>query len=1429
MYSPIGYQTQTLQNSFQNCLSVKNYGFQTALSMKNSSIATPRSKTSKHPIADCSNQISQKESFTKPYLTSPHTPPNNKVHCNISQLTTTTMTPQNCSKQQTQSLHHNLDCSIKQPQQNPSSQLLHPNMNNLQQSQNLNDQQITQFNTNQKETNQLHKQQEQQQNKVQTNSSNQLSNTHFLSPVNNNNYNPKHQLFLTPQPKQFPPNNFSLAQKTQFFTPPRTIPKSSTFQQNRFSTKNFQQQQQQQQQLPQQQLQTQPKLFSNLFNSSPHVNTIPKQFINYQQPRQQFQQQNRYNQQPQYQSFQQQRFQNRSQRKYPVTNIFPPKLGSYKDKNLPKIDQEKAQTWIYPTNEKFEMREYQLNISKTALFNNTLVVLPTGLGKTFIAAVIMYNFYRWFPTGKIIFMAPTKPLVEQQLSAVSETVNISKEDSCVVTGKIVSKKRQILWDNKRVFYGTPQTIYNDLRNDRCHASQIVCLVIDEAHKASGNYDYTKVVRHLLLHTDQFRVLGLTATPGERRQQIQHVIGNLLIAKLEFRSDENNSLNPDNVTQYLKSREIVELTISLRKSKAIREIRSLFKPFLRECLLDLYSKNLFKVRDPERVSSGALVMANLEFSKKRRNLCGQGNSNDEYNRCKDQLLLGISLFYGYERLKQYGIIPFYKYLDQKFVKCSTETKISTNSSIEKFRTSANFQKLTKKLAELIKNKNEIHPKLSKLKSIVADHFSNNVNKDTRVMIFSIFRDSVSDITQALLNVPNVKAMPFVGQSSRGSQKGYSQKHQKLILNAFKNGGYNTLVATCIGEEGLDIGEVDLIICYDVPSDPRRSIQRYGRTGRKRNGKVVVLLTEGLERNKYFKKKRARKSNFQTIINQSNYIFYDQNPRIIPINVNPQLRKENISKSKKEKSHAQTPKNYLNFNNFIYNVDNDNTISNNVEKNNINCNNNIIINNKINNNYNYITNINNYSNNNNNNNNNNEIITIVDNDDINESITIPSKRKKQLRKKKKENFLLQINQENLNNNFKVNQNEQLPQLSLTKYIKKQKDMCSTFSVGNSTKTKIMCSIVNDSPNDKNQSNNENGIITIIEEEEKIDIKKKKKRKKKKSRKTKRKRKTKTKGKRKGKRKERTKIKKKNKHIDLNSFLYSTNPEENLFEIKNPSDPIQTNHSNNIFSDKFKNTKIKNHLNNNKKEKKMNNPNSSQKNTNNSLKPQTKNDLMKIQNKNQKTDLTDDFGFCDFDDEFFDVFEDFEKMENKEEINSPLKKINTEINNNLLNQKTKSEVIFSQKKEKQPKKKIKNNLQQKKKHDISKYIVTRKQQSTDFQNNFLFPTSNQNNIEKSITSFRDLMKLDPDYKPNNSFITQKSNILVNQKQQQQQKQNQQLPLLSQPFQKNNQKLFQSKYQSFRQTQPNNFNNNCSQINFNRQRQRIQKQFSQSQIIHK
>lgn len=110
------------------------------------------------------------------------------------------------------------------------------------------------------------------------------------------------------------------------------------------------------------------------------------------------------------------------------------------------------------------------------LFNNTLVCLPTGLGKTFIAAIVILNYYLWFPEGHIFFLAPTKPLVNQQIECLSELDAIRKNDIVELTGNDSTQKRIMYYQKKKIFFMTPQTLENDLDDNRYSGSKISLII-----------------------------------------------------------------------------------------------------------------------------------------------------------------------------------------------------------------------------------------------------------------------------------------------------------------------------------------------------------------------------------------------------------------------------------------------------------------------------------------------------------------------------------------------------------------------------------------------------------------------------------------------------------------------------------------------------------------------------------------------------------------------------------------------------------------------------------------------------------------------------------------------------------------------------------------------------------------------------------------
>ncbi|KAI7526516.1 P-loop containing nucleoside triphosphate hydrolase protein [Hortaea werneckii] len=194
----------------------------------------------------------------------------------------------------------------------------------------------------------------------------------------------------------------------------------------------------------------------------------------------------------------------------------------------------------------------------------------------------------------------------------------------------------------------------------------------------------------------------------------------------------------------------------------------------------------------------------------------------------------------------------------------------------------------------------HPKLQYLREVVLNHFldagegtlgSDAPPSATRVMVFASFRDSTEEICRVLKrNEPMIRPHVFVGQAASNNSEGMNQKRQNTVIQDFKAGKFNTLIATSIGEEGLDIGDVDLIVCYDASSSPIRMLQRIGRTGRKRVGKVTLLLMRDKEERDYAKAQDNYAWIQKSIADSNKYDYRDdQSPRILPKEAQPVVDK------------------------------------------------------------------------------------------------------------------------------------------------------------------------------------------------------------------------------------------------------------------------------------------------------------------------------------------------------------------------------------------------------------------------------------------------------------------------------------------------------------------------------------------------------------
>ena len=480
---------------------------------------------------------------------------------------------------------------------------------------------------------------------------------------------------------------------------------------------------------------------------------------------------------------------------------FPPVETKRNDLDrYPELDVNMAKSFLYVMN--FSKRDYQFDISLACVKSNTLVVIPTGLGKTFIAAVIILNFYRWFPKGKIIFLATSRPLVSQQFASIRDITQIDSSDIVQLTGSIDPKVRENLWKTKRVIFATPQTVQNDIERGVCPASQVVLTIIDEAHHATGDHSYCKVVSGIAAYTQQFRVVGLSATPGNEKDNIQDIIYGLMITRIEYRTD-------DEYKEYTKTRDVEYIITPM--AKGVDELVSRLNTIAKRYLVVLQKENLVPHTDPTRMTKGQIAL----FMK-----------NQDLHEFAVPMKAALKLFQFREYLQNYSISIF------------------VNEIKEMMKDPAKDNDLAADLMPLLsaaEKQPQDDPKMKKLCELVVDFLE--TSDKSRIIIFCNFRKIVHDIVQALSDAsPIVKCSEFVGQAKTNTTNGLNQKKQISLIESFRKGIYNVLVSTAIGEEGLDIGEVDLIICFDMQKSNTRTIQRMGRTGRKRDGKVIFLLTE-----------------------------------------------------------------------------------------------------------------------------------------------------------------------------------------------------------------------------------------------------------------------------------------------------------------------------------------------------------------------------------------------------------------------------------------------------------------------------------------------------------------------------------------------------------------------------------------------------------
>ncbi len=476
-----------------------------------------------------------------------------------------------------------------------------------------------------------------------------------------------------------------------------------------------------------------------------------------------------------------------------------------------------------------EYRSYQVNIAREALKRNTLVILPTGLGKTVIAALVMAHRLWHYSWGRCILLAPTRPLVLQHAETLRKVLSLSADSIIALTGTQAPEKRRKLWAKARVVCMTPQTLKNDLLAGRYNLQDVVLIVFDEAHRALGNYPYKFIAERYMQESKAPLILALTASPGSEEKQLLEICHNLHIEWIEYRSEKSPDVRP-----YLQKIRIewimVELPEDFQEARDIllSELRPLLKEFKDKGYIE--SSSVASVRLKDLLDARALIQERLkEYVVPPKDLLED----------LSKLIFAARLIHALELLETEGLHSFNRYLDKLE---ALAARRGTSKYLKMFVGSSSWLRLRRVVNEGLKKP---HPKVPRLIEIL----KRELRENSRAIIFTNYRDTV-DLLVEVLRREGFSVSKFIGQSTRDGSKGLTQRQQEEIMARFRKGEYQILVATQVAEEGIDVAECDLVVFYDNVPSAIRYIQRKGRTGRKRAGKVIILITKGTRDEAYY---------------------------------------------------------------------------------------------------------------------------------------------------------------------------------------------------------------------------------------------------------------------------------------------------------------------------------------------------------------------------------------------------------------------------------------------------------------------------------------------------------------------------------------------------------------------------------------------------
>ncbi|MDG6953894.1 MAG: DEAD/DEAH box helicase family protein [Nitrososphaerota archaeon] len=490
----------------------------------------------------------------------------------------------------------------------------------------------------------------------------------------------------------------------------------------------------------------------------------------------------------------------------------------------------------------FEAREYQKKIADAAASENTLVVLPTGLGKTVIAVMVAERLLSKHPESKAMVLAPTRPLVLQHQRAFASALKLPHDSMVALTGTVDPGERELLWLKARVVFATPQTVYNDVSRGRVSLKDVVLAVFDEAHRSVKDYTYTKLATAYRESAASPLILGLTASPGASREKINEIKRNLFIERVEARSEES-----EDVREYVEKTDVEAVRVKVPDEyyETVLRLRELYNDKVQKLLNGGFLRS-------NRVSKKALLEARTAISARLKSAQMNGAQKGYIFGAIINQAQAVTILHALEMIETQGAPPLLRYLER------VRERPDKGKAIASLVKDPKWQKAEEEAAKLV---SVPHPKMAVILSVVGTQLARK--PDSRVIVFTQYRDTIEDIVRTL-DGSGVSARRFVGQADREGSAGMDQQMQTETLELFRKGEFKVLVSSSIGEEGLHVPDVDLVVFYEAVPSEIRYIQRRGRTGRTGEGRVVILLAEGTVDESYYYSTLMKESRMKELV-------------------------------------------------------------------------------------------------------------------------------------------------------------------------------------------------------------------------------------------------------------------------------------------------------------------------------------------------------------------------------------------------------------------------------------------------------------------------------------------------------------------------------------------------------------------------------------